>query len=98
MGRMFLLAGLVLAFGCGEALAQSNPSSPVCYSGKVVNTNGSSIRMESGQVFRAYPGSNAKLSFWTPLDKVSICHTGGAGVEITNKSKGNQTVKALLQT
>jgi hypothetical protein len=98
MGRMFLLAGLVLAFGCGEALAQSNPPSPVCYNGKIVNTNGSKIRMDSGQVFQAYPGSNSKLSFWTPLDKVSICHIGGAAVEITNESKAGQSVKALRQT
>jgi len=101
MSRFFMLFGFVLVMGCGQAYAQTNTSSgqdsassSACFNDKIINTNGQSIRMNSGQRFQGYPGSNATLSFWLPLDKVKICRLGGNAYEIINLDKKNQ-VKAL---
>jgi hypothetical protein len=101
MLRNSLIIGFVLVIGCGHAFAQNNTSagensatSPVCHNDQVLNTNGQSIRMASGQIFQAYPGSNSTLSFWTPLDKVKVCRLGGSAYEITNLNRKNE-VKAL---
>jgi hypothetical protein len=104
MSRISIIVGFVLVLGCGQAYAQNNTNSgensatsPVCYNDKIINTNGQSIRMNSGQVFQAFPGSNPTLSGWLPLDKVKICRLGGSGYEITDLAKNNQ-VKALRRT
>jgi len=97
MSRIFVIAGLGFALACGHAFAQTNANSPVCYTDKVRTTNGSIITTGSGQIFKPYTGSSAKLSFWLPLDKISICRIGGSAVEITNLSRKNLQVKALRQ-
>lgn len=97
MSRIFVIVGLVAALACGHAFAQNNASSPVCYNDKVRTTNGSVITTASGQIFKPYTGSSARLSFWQPLDKISICRIGGSAVEITNLSRKIQQVKALRQ-
>ncbi len=97
MSRIFVIAGFVSALACGQALAQKNANSPVCYNDKMLNTNGLFIRTGSGAIFRSYPGSSGRLGSWLPLDKISICRIGGNAVEITNLSRKNQQVKALRQ-
>jgi hypothetical protein len=101
MSRISAILGFVFVIGCGQALAQNNPNSgqnsaksPVCYNDQLINTNGQTLRMSSGQIFQGFPGSNPTLSFWLPLDKVKICRLRGSGYEITNLSRHNQ-IKAL---
>jgi hypothetical protein len=97
MLRISMIAGLITAAAiCSPALAQSNPNLPPCYKDHVTNTNGLMIRMGSGQVFQAYPGSGGRLSTWLPLDKVDICFLGGAAYQITDLNNGKQ-IKALRQ-
>ncbi len=95
MSRIFVIAGLILAIGSSHAFAQSNDSSQACYNDNIINTNGRSIRTGSGLTFQSYPGSSATLSFWAPLDKITVCRLSGSAVEITNLSKKDQQVKAL---
>jgi hypothetical protein len=95
MSRIFIMIAFILAIGCVQALAQTDATSTACYNDKLSNTNGSSIRTGSGLIFQAYPGSNATLSFWAPLDQIKICRLGGTAVQITNLSKNDQQVKAL---
>lgn len=94
MSRIHFIAGLILAVSCGQALAQSDATVPACYNDKISNASGLMIRMGSGQIFQAYPGSSGKLASWLPLDKVKICYIGGSAVQITDLSN-NQQIKAL---
>ena len=87
---LFLLAVFLISVASQQAFAL-----PPCYNDKVSNTNGLLITLKSGQTFRGYPGTGRLTSVWLPLDKVTVCYLGGSAVEITNKSKNNQTVKAL---
>jgi hypothetical protein len=96
MLRISFTAGLLLATICGPALAQSSANGSACYNDQVSNSGALIIRMGSGQIFKAYPGSAGKLATWLPLDKVKICPLGGASYEITNLSN-NRQVKALRQ-
>jgi hypothetical protein len=88
-----------LALGIGGAQAQtmgqSTGMSSPCRPDKVLNTNGAYIKLASGQVFQAYPGSGPALSAWLPLDKVTVCKIGGTGVQITDLDKNGMSVKAL---
>jgi hypothetical protein len=89
------IAGLTTAAViCGPALAQSNPNLPPCYNDKVSNSGSQTIRMVSGQVFQAYPGSAGRLAGWLPLDKVEVCYLGGSAVQITDLNN-NKQIKAL---
>ena len=96
MPRISIFAGLIFALSCGQALAQSNATVPACYNDKISNSSGLMIRMQSGQIFQAYPGSAGKMASWLPLDKVQICYIGGSAVQITDLSSKKQ-IKALRQ-
>jgi hypothetical protein len=88
--RRLLFAALLLSVAAGPAFAL-----PPCYSDKVIDTNGLTITLGSGQSFHNYPGTGRLTSVWLPLDKVTVCYLGGAAVAITNISRNNETVKAL---
>lgn len=75
-----------------QAFAQST-----CRDDKILNTNGRMIRLSSGWVLQGYPGSNATMSSWLPLDKVVVCPLGGSAYSITDSSQRNSTIKALRQ-
>lgn len=97
MLRVSLTAGLLAAATLwGPALAQTNPNLPACHEDKLLNSNGLMMRMGSGQVFQAYPGSGGKIAFWLPLDKVKLCPLGGSAYQITDLNN-NKQIKALRQ-
>ncbi len=92
MSRIFLAAWLAI----GLANAQAQPSgSPPCRGDKILNAAGLLITLRSGQAYNAYPGSQALMSMWEPLDKVTVCGIGGSAVQITDLSHKNETVKAF---
>jgi hypothetical protein len=95
MLRMSFTAGLLIAATiCGPAMAQSNANLPPCSNDQVLNTNGLMIRMGSGLIYQAYPGSSGRLSSWLPLDKLKICPLGGSAYKITDLNN-NKQVNAL---
>jgi hypothetical protein len=92
--RPFLLLAVGLVFGAAlPAVAQQ------CTMGKVQNTTGATIRLNSGQNYMVMPGNNrSAVAFWAPLDKVQVCRAGGSSFEITNLSKTPPvTIKVLRQ-
>jgi hypothetical protein len=63
----------------------------------VADSAGTRISMNSGQYFTVYPGEDANVKFWEPLDRVTVCELGGSAVRITDLSHRDQSVKALRQ-
>jgi hypothetical protein len=82
-----LLGCVIIA---GPALADGP-----CNADRISNTNGAAIRLQSGQLYQAFPGSSPKLANWLPLDKVTVCQLSGAAVQITNIDERNQVIKAM---
>jgi len=83
-----------LALGVAGAQAQASGKAH-CRGDMVSDTSGLLISLNSGLAYEAYPGSEAKLDDWLPLDKVTVCRIGGDAVHITNASKRNQSIDAL---
>jgi hypothetical protein len=94
MTWIFRAVWLLLGIAAAQAQSQTAASQP-CWQDKISNTNGIQIKLQSGLSYQAYPGSQSKLSSWLPLDKVQVCRLGGSAVQVTDLSKGGQSVKAL---
>jgi hypothetical protein len=90
--KRYLLIMLLPMLLATQAFAQSK-----CRDDKLINTNGVQMRLASGWVMQAYPGTTATISVWEPLDNLTVCPLGGAAYSITDKSQDNKTVKALRQ-
>lgn len=92
---MKILNGLCLALVASMFSAAPVWAQAGCHNDEVSATSGSIISLNSGWVLKAYPGANATISFWQPLDKVVVCPLGGAAYSITNTTRKDEMVKAL---
>jgi len=96
MSRVFVAFAFALSIACcTPAHSQTSPAVSHCHADKISNTRGLGIRLGSGLIYRAFPGTGGRMSAWLPLDRVTVCRIGGGAVQITNLSKRGQTVKAL---
>ena len=87
-------AGLLLSLEAACTLGRPATSS-ACHEDKVRTSPGLILPLASGQIYQVYPNDNMISMLWRPLDKVTICPTGGASVTITNTTEKGETVRAV---
>jgi hypothetical protein len=94
MMKLFLLLAVLLAAGC-----QTTSAAPACGKDLIVDLDsaGTVMRLDTGLIYRVYPGQDANVKFWEPQDKVIVCPEGGTAVKITDLDRKGQTVQALRQ-
>jgi hypothetical protein len=88
------IAAALLFVTVADGLAQYAQALPPCTDTAISNSNGSIIRLRTGQSYKIYPGTGARTASWLPGDKVSACPLGGSAYQITNL-RNNQAVKTL---
>ncbi len=87
---LFVLLGSQTACTLGQQ-AKDVP----CHGDTVQESPGVVLALSSGQTYQVFPADNRISMMWLPLDRLSVCPIGGAGVEITNVSERGEQVRAL---
>jgi hypothetical protein len=89
-------APLILLLGAttGCTLGRQAVVSP-CFNDAIETSPGIYLPMNSGRLYEVYLTDNRISMGWRPTDKVVVCPTGGAGVQITNLSEKEQKVQAV---
>jgi hypothetical protein len=88
------LAVALLFVASADGVTRPAQALPPCTDTAISNSNGSVIRLRTGQSYKIYPGTGARTASWLPGDKVSACPLGGSAYQITNL-RNNQAVKTL---
>ncbi len=90
-----ILFVLLLSLQTGCSLGQRAADVP-CHNDMIETSPGVILPLSSGQTYQVFPTDNPVSVMWQPLDKLSVCPTGGGGVTITNLSDKKERVRALF--
>jgi hypothetical protein len=94
--KRFAITSLFLLLSFETSCSSGHQAAAVpCHNDTVRTSPGVFLFLNTGQTYKVFPTDNRVAMVWLPRDKLTVCHIGGAAVEITNISKKSETVRAV---